>query len=116
MKGPGPQTNSDAADQGRNQAAICGTVGTPCTLSILRSVLARGTGRVALLYANRDERSVIFRDALHELARAHPERLQVQHWLDTVQGVPTVPRAHQRPRPAPAARARPRPPGPSMRH
>jgi len=54
-------------------------------------VLAQGVGRVALFYANRDERSVIFRDTLNELARAHPERLQVLHWLDSVQGVPTVP-------------------------
>ena len=70
---------------------LAGGSGITPVLSILRSVLARGAGRVALLYANRDERSVIFRDTLNELARAHPERLQVQHWLDSVQGVPTVP-------------------------
>lgn len=70
---------------------LAGGSGITPVLSILRSVLARGAGRVALFYANRDERSVIFRDTLNELARAHPERLQVQHWLDSVQGVPTVP-------------------------
>ena len=70
---------------------LAGGSGITPVLSILRSVLARGAGRVALLYANRDERSVIFRDTLNELARAHPERLQVQHWLDSVQGLPTVP-------------------------
>jgi 3-ketosteroid 9alpha-monooxygenase subunit B len=70
---------------------LAGGSGITPVLSILRSVLASGAGRVALIYANRDERSVIFRDTLNELARAHPERLQVQHWLDSVQGVPTVP-------------------------
>jgi len=70
---------------------LAGGSGITPVLSILRSVLARGAGRVALLYANRDERSVIFRDLLNELSRAQPERLQVQHWLDSVQGVPTVP-------------------------
>jgi 3-ketosteroid 9alpha-monooxygenase subunit B len=69
---------------------LAGGSGITPVLSILRSVLARGTGRVALLYANRDERSVIFRDTLNELARAHPERLRVLHWLDSVQGLPTL--------------------------
>jgi 3-ketosteroid 9alpha-monooxygenase subunit B len=69
---------------------LAGGSGITPVLSILRSVLARGAGRVALIYANRDERSVIFRDTLNELAWAHPERLQVQHWLDSVQGVPTA--------------------------
>jgi 3-ketosteroid 9alpha-monooxygenase subunit B len=58
--------------------------------SILRSVLAHGAGRVLLLYANRDERSVIFAPALRALAAEHPQRLQVIHWLDSVQGPPGV--------------------------
>lgn len=58
--------------------------------SILRSVLARGQGRVVLVYANRDERSVIFREQVRHLAADHSTRLQVIHWLDSVQGVPTV--------------------------
>ncbi|NML16687.1 ferredoxin--NADP reductase [Azohydromonas caseinilytica] len=58
--------------------------------SILRSVLAQGTGRVLLFYANRDERSVIFAAALRALADAHPQRLQIVHWLDSVQGPPGV--------------------------
>ena len=58
--------------------------------SILRSVLMAGTGRVCLVYANRDERSVIFREELKALAATHPTRLQVVHWLDSVQGVPQV--------------------------
>lgn len=58
--------------------------------AILRSALAAGRGRVFLFYANRDERSVIFRTALRELAAGHGERLQVVHWLDSVQGMPSA--------------------------
>ena len=57
-------------------------------MSIVRSVLAAGGGRLALVYANRDERSVIFASALRELAAQHPGRLSVVHWLESVQGLP----------------------------
>lgn len=67
-----------------------GGSGITPVLSILRSALFQGQGRIALLYANRDERSIIFRDELKALAAAHPSRLQVIHWLDSVQGVPSV--------------------------
>jgi len=67
-----------------------GGSGITPVFSILRAVLARGCGRIRLIYANRDERSVIFRDALKALAAEHPSRLQVIHWLDSVQGTPTV--------------------------
>jgi len=60
-------------------------------LSILKSVLSAGTGSVILIYANRDERSVIFRDELDSLARQHGDRLSVVHWLESVQGLPTGP-------------------------
>ncbi len=58
-------------------------------ISILKSVLAAGTGRVVLCYANRDERSVIFADELRELAARYAGRLTVLHWLESVQGLPT---------------------------
>lgn len=67
-----------------------GGSGITPVFSILRSVLVAGTGRVLLVYANRDERSVIFRDELRALAATHPTRLRVIHWLDSVQGVPQV--------------------------
>ena len=69
---------------------LAGGSGITPVFSILRSALAKGEGRVTLLYANRDERSVIFREELKGLAAAHPTRLQVIHWLDSVQGVPSV--------------------------
>ncbi|MBB3039287.1 ferredoxin--NADP reductase [Hoyosella altamirensis] len=69
---------------------FAGGSGITPIMSILKSVLARGTGRVTLIYANRDENSVIFASALTQLSAAHPDRLTVLHWLETVQGLPTV--------------------------
>lgn len=69
---------------------FAGGSGITPVFSILRTVLVQSRGRVTLVYANRDERSVIFRDELKSLAAAHPNRLMVTHWLDSVQGVPTV--------------------------
>jgi 3-ketosteroid 9alpha-monooxygenase subunit B len=59
-------------------------------MSILKSALTAGTGCVTLIYANRDEQSVIFRDELLTLAKEHPDRLVVLHWLESVQGLPTA--------------------------
>lgn len=59
-------------------------------MSILKSCLAQGSGKVFLFYANRDERSVIFREELQRLGAAYPHRLTVMHWLETVQGLPTA--------------------------
>jgi 3-ketosteroid 9alpha-monooxygenase subunit B len=56
-------------------------------MSILKSALASGRGRVVLVYANRDEHSVIFGSALRSLSS---ERLLVIHQLDSVQGPPTA--------------------------
>ncbi|MGH8694719.1 MAG: FAD-binding oxidoreductase, partial [Burkholderiales bacterium] len=67
---------------------FAGGSGITPVFSIIRSVLAGGTGRIRLIYANRDERSVIFGAELARLSREHPQRLQVIHWLDTVQGIP----------------------------
>ncbi len=68
---------------------LAGGSGITPVFSILRSVLAAAAGRILLVYANRDERSVIFRDELRSLSTAHPSRLTVVHWLDSVQGVPS---------------------------
>ena len=59
-------------------------------MSILKAALAGGTGRVLLTYANRDETSVIFAAELRRLVERHPERLVVVHWLESVQGRPTL--------------------------
>ena len=59
-------------------------------MAILKSALAEGGGKVVLIYANRDENSVIFGGALRELAAKYPDRLTVVHWLETVQGLPSA--------------------------
>lgn len=67
---------------------LAGGSGITPTLSILTSVLAAGSGRVHLLYANRDAESVIFAGRLATLAREHAGRLTVIHWLESLQGLP----------------------------
>ena len=59
-------------------------------MSICKSALSEGSGQVVLLYANRDDRSVIFADALRELAAKYPDRLTVVHWLESLQGLPSA--------------------------
>ena len=59
-------------------------------MAILKSALSEGSGKVALVYANRDEKSVIFAAALRDLAAKYPDRLTVVHWLETVQGLPSA--------------------------
>lgn len=68
---------------------FAGGSGITPIMSIIRTSLATGSGRIVLFYANRDDRSVIFSGALAELAAEHPDRLQVVHWLESVQGLPT---------------------------
>ncbi|MFI8257469.1 2Fe-2S iron-sulfur cluster-binding protein [Streptomyces filamentosus] len=71
---------------------VAGGSGITPVLSIAKSVLAAGRGRIALWYANRDEGSVIFRDELRELAEDFPDRLLVLHWLESLQGLPVADR------------------------
>ncbi len=59
-------------------------------LAILKSALTEGSGKVTLVYANRDENSVIFARALRELAAKYPDRLTAVHWLESVQGLPSA--------------------------
>ena len=59
-------------------------------MSILKSALLAGRGRVVLVYANRDERSVIFGAVLGRLAADSGGRLVVVHWLDSLLGMPSA--------------------------
>ena len=69
---------------------FAGGSGITPVMSILKTQLSSGTGSVVLVYGNRDEHSVIFAEQLRELVRAHPDRLRVVHWLESVQGLPTL--------------------------
>jgi len=68
---------------------LAGGSGITPIMSIIRTALVEGSGRIVLFYANQDERSVIFADELSGLAAANPERLKIVHWLVSVQGLPT---------------------------
>lgn len=57
-------------------------------MSICKSALSEGSGQVTLVYANRDENSVIFGATLRDLAAKYPDRLTVLHWLESLQGLP----------------------------
>lgn len=59
-------------------------------MSICKSALAEGSGKLVLIYANRDESSVIFAGALRDLSAKYPDRFTVVHWLETVQGLPNA--------------------------
>lgn len=64
--------------------------GVTPVMSILKSALARGNGRIVVVYANRDHDNVIFAAELRELADKHPQRLAIIHWLEHLQGLPTA--------------------------
>ena len=68
---------------------FAGGSGVTPIMSIARTALRDGRGRIVVFYANRDESSVIFAREWAELAAAHPDRLQVVHWLESVQGLPS---------------------------
>jgi 3-ketosteroid 9alpha-monooxygenase subunit B len=68
---------------------FAGGSGVTPIMSITRTALAEGKGKVVVFYANRDEGSVIFAGELTRLAGEYPDRLQVIHWLESVQGLPS---------------------------
>jgi 3-ketosteroid 9alpha-monooxygenase subunit B len=65
---------------------FAGGSGITPVISIIKTALKTTDRRVTLLYANRTQGSVIFRDELERLERAHPGRLRVVHRLDDVHG------------------------------
>lgn len=77
-------------DLAEDHLLCAGGSGVTPVLSILRHVLTHGTGNVRLIYANRDESSVIFKQTFKELSAAFPERLEAIHLLDSLQGIPSL--------------------------
>ncbi|GAA3831951.1 ferredoxin--NADP reductase [Nocardioides panacisoli] len=77
------------ADINADLLLFAGGSGVTPIMSITRTALADGKGRIVLFYANRDEGSVIFAEELTRLSAENPDRLQVIHWLESVQGLPT---------------------------
>lgn len=69
-------------------ALLAAGSGITPVLSIVKSVLAAGRGRIHLVYANRDSASVIFARQLRAQAERYPDRFTVVHWLEELQGLP----------------------------
>jgi 3-ketosteroid 9alpha-monooxygenase subunit B len=55
-------------------------------ISILKTALHTSKGSIALVYANRDQASIIFQTELEELCKQHAERLTIHHHLDSLYG------------------------------
>lgn len=58
---------------------------TPC-ISILKTALKTTARDIHLVYANRDQASIIFHQELTDLAAANPNRLTITHRLDDTDG------------------------------
>jgi 3-ketosteroid 9alpha-monooxygenase subunit B len=71
----------------RDLLLFAGGSGITPVMSIVKSALSQGTGKVLLVYANRDRSSIIFAE---ELAALECERFKVVHWLDSERGWPTA--------------------------
>lgn len=69
-----------------------GGSGITPVISILKTALATGKRPVKLVYANRDEASIIFAKELEALRASHPDRLEIVHRLDVVHGFVDVAR------------------------
>ena len=65
---------------------FAGGSGITPVISLAKTALATTKRRVELLYANRDERSVIFASELGVLAARHPDRFAASHRFDDVHG------------------------------
>jgi 3-ketosteroid 9alpha-monooxygenase subunit B len=58
---------------------------TPC-ISIVKTALEKTDRPIKLVYANRDEQSIIFKEELEALRSRHADQLEVVHRLDDVHG------------------------------
>jgi 3-ketosteroid 9alpha-monooxygenase subunit B len=67
-----------------------GGSGITPVLSIMKSALRTTTREVKLIYANRDERSIIFKDEIDLWRAEYPPRLEVVHHLDSEAGFMSV--------------------------
>ncbi|MAG32788.1 MAG: 3-ketosteroid-9-alpha-hydroxylase [Deltaproteobacteria bacterium] len=65
---------------------FAGGSGITPVISILKIALQTTSRPVKLLYANRDDRSILFKEELAGLLREHPGRLEIVHRLDDVHG------------------------------
>ena len=89
----GSFTVETAADARRHLVLLAGGSGITPIMSIARAVLgAEPRSDVTLVYGNRSERDVIFREALDALAAEHGGRLRLDHVLSDPEGAWDGPR------------------------
>jgi len=81
--------------EARGLVLFAGGSGITPVISIIKSALATTDRSVELVYANRDERSIIFKSELDELARRHRGRLSITHLIDEVDGFLTPERVRR---------------------
>lgn len=93
MKPAGAFCLQQRSDADRPIAFLSGGSGITPVISIIKTALATTPRPLRLLYANRDERSIIFQAELEALAAANPGRLEVEHSLDDTHGFVDVERA-----------------------
>jgi 3-ketosteroid 9alpha-monooxygenase subunit B len=93
MKPAGVFCLQERAEAERPALFFSGGSGITPVISIIKTALATTRRPLRLLYANRDERSIIFNDELEALVAANPDRLQVDHSLDDRDGFVDVARA-----------------------
>jgi 3-ketosteroid 9alpha-monooxygenase subunit B len=68
---------------------FAGGSGITPVISLVKTALVTGSRPIAILYANRDERSVIFKSELGVLVAKHPQRIFLHHHLDDRSGFVT---------------------------
>ena len=55
-------------------------------ISIIKTALEKTSRPIKLIYANRNDRSIIFKEELANLLSSHPDRFEIVHRLDDVHG------------------------------
>lgn len=84
-----PSGNFTVRDTTKDLLLFAAGSGITPVMSILRDALHNARTSIVLVYANRDEQSVIFAEELRRLSSRFPARLTVVHLLESIQGLPT---------------------------
>jgi 3-ketosteroid 9alpha-monooxygenase subunit B len=79
----------------RDALLFAGGSGITPVIALIKTALVTGRRRLKLVYANRDEASIIFRAELAELRDRHPDRLELVHSLDARDGFLTPERVRR---------------------
>lgn len=77
------------ARPGRPALFYAGGSGIAPVFALAREALKQGASRVRLFYANRDRASAMLLAELQALQDASAGRLEIEHWYDAEQGLPT---------------------------